>query len=137
MIYVYDASFVSALILPDEKNPKLDKLHKSIDEDDEIFTPQLLWYEIANIFRNLNRRKRYTFEQVTHFFPLLSAIRLKTDFETGEKYSDRLWGLGNFYNLSSYDAAYLELADRKKAILCTLDDNLMKAAKLHGVTTIT
>ncbi|MCL2441761.1 MAG: type II toxin-antitoxin system VapC family toxin [Treponema sp.] len=136
MIYVYDASYVSALIIPDEKNPKIDKLHKAVKEDDDILTPQLLWYEIASVFRNLNRRKRYTFEQITHFFPLLAAIRLKTDFETGEMYSDKLWGLGNFYNLSSYDAAYLELADRKKATLCTLDKNLIEAAKTHGVTII-
>ena len=33
----------------------------------------------------------------------------------------------------SYDTAYLELADRKKAVLCTLDKELQTAAKRHGV----
>jgi len=136
MVYVYDASYVSALIIPDEKNPKIDKLHKSIGEEEEIHTPQLLWYEVTNIFMNLIRRKRYTYEKVTNFFPLLSAVRLKTDFETGVNYSKKLWELCNKYNLSSYDAAYLELADRKKATLCTLDENLINAAKTHGVKLI-
>ena len=136
MIYIYDASYVSALIIPDEKNPKIDKMHKAVSEDDNIFTPQLLWYEVANIFMNLIRRKRYNYEKVTTFFPLLSAVRLKTDFETGVNYSKKIWELCNTYNLSSYDAAYLELADRKKAILCTLDENLINVAKKHGVTII-
>jgi len=136
LIYIYDASYVSALIIPDEKNPKIDKMHKAVSEDDNIFTPQLLWYEVANIFMNLIRRKRYNYEKVTTFFPLLSAVRLKTDFETGVNYSKKIWELCNTYNLSSYDAAYLELADRKKAILCTLDENLINVAKKHGVTII-
>jgi predicted nucleic acid-binding protein len=136
MVYVYDASYVSTLIIPDEKNLRIDKLHKAITEDDEIFTPQLLWYEITNIFMNLNRRKRYNFEQTTHFFPILSALRLEPDFETGVKYSDKILELCNLYNLSAYDAAYLELADRKKAILCTLDENLINAAHKHGVKVI-
>jgi predicted nucleic acid-binding protein len=133
MDYVFDSSFIVALIIPDEKNPKADKIHKALVESDEIYTPQLLWYEVANIFKNLLRRKRYTSEEVTHFFPLLHAVRLTTDFETGIGYAKKIWDLCNVYNLTSYDAAYLELAERKKAVLCTLDRNLKSAAKKHGV----
>ena len=133
MVYVYDASYISALIIPDEKSLKLDKSHRAISETDEIFTTQSLWYEIANIFRNLYRRKRYTFEEISRFFLLLPFVNFKTDFETGANYSKKIWNAGNDYNLSSYDAAYLELADRKNAILCTLDEKLKNAAKKLGV----
>jgi len=70
---------------------------------------------------------------VLQFFPLLAAIRLTTDFEAGTAYSEKLLRLCNDYTLSAYDAAYLELAGRKKAALCTLDENLKKAAKKYGV----
>ena len=138
MSYVYDVSFVGALIIPDEKNLSVEKTHQTIDEkyssqEDVIFTPHLLWYEISNIFNNLLKRKRYSYEKVMQFYPLLAKFRLTTDFETGVKYSQKLLNLCNEYNLSSYDAAYLELADRKKATLCTLDNNLKTAAKKHGV----
>jgi len=136
LIYVFDASFVGALIIPDEANPKVDKIRAKIGEDEEIFVPQLLWYEITNIFKNMLRRKRYTFDEVTGFFPLLSAIRLTCDFETGPYYAEKLLRLCNDYNISSYDAAYLELAGRKKAALCTLDENLINAAKNYGVTVL-
>jgi len=36
-------------------------------------------------------------------------------------------------NLSSYDAAYLELAIRESIPLASLDKNLLKAAKKAGV----
>ena len=136
MVYVFDSSFVGALIIPDEKNPIVGRLRTSIEEDEDIFVPQLLWYEISNIFRSLTLRKRYSFGDVLQFFPLLTAIRLTTDFETGAAYSEKILRLCNDYSLSAYDAAYLELAGRKKAVLCTLDENLRKAAKKYGVVTL-
>ena len=136
MTYVFDASFIGAIIIPDEKNPKVDSIHKHIGEHEEIYTPQLLWYEIANIFNNLIRRKRYSHDEVAQFFPLLTAIRLTTDFETGSIYSKKIFSMCRDFNLSSYDAAYLELAERKNATLCTLDENLRAAAKKYGVAVI-
>jgi predicted nucleic acid-binding protein len=136
MKYVYDASFIAASIIPDEKNPKVDKLRASIGEEEEIYVPQLLWYEITNIFKNLTRRKRYIFDEVLQFFPLLEAVRLTIDSESGAEYSEKLLRLCNDYNISAYDAAYLELAERKKAVLCTLDEGLKAAAGKHGVATL-
>ena len=40
------------------------------------------------------------------------------------------------YKMSSYDAAYLELAERKNAVLCTMDENLRSAAKKYGVAVL-
>jgi len=128
MAYVFDASFIAGLIIPDEKNPVTDRMLAAVGEE-EVFVPQLLWYEMANIFHNLIRRKRYDREEVLRFFPLLSALCLTVDSETGAYYTQTLVRLCGEYNLSSYDAAYLELARRKKATLCTLDDGLRNAAE--------
>jgi len=136
VIYVFDASFIGASIIPDEKDSRVDKIRSDIGEEEEILVPQLLWYEIASVFNNLIRQKRFTGDEVIQFFPHLTAIRLKTDSETGTAYSRKLLSLCNDYNLSPYDAAYLELADRKKAALCTLDKALQTAAKKHGVTVL-
>ena len=136
MNYVFDASFVGALIIPDEKKAEIDSIRASIDEEDDVFTPQLFWYEIASIFQNLIRRKRYSYNSVLQLFPMLTAIRLTIDHETGIEYSQKLLRLCNDYNLSAYDAAYLELADRKNATLCTLDEGLQAAAEKHGVAVL-
>jgi predicted nucleic acid-binding protein len=71
MVYVFDSSFILTLIIPDEKNPEIDKLHRAISEYDEIFIPQLLWYETTNALMNLIRRKRYNYENVDKLFPQL------------------------------------------------------------------
>ena len=134
MAYVFDASFVGALAVPDEKNPRVDKIRSGIDESEKIFAPQLLWYEIANLLNNLIRRKRYSFDEVIQFFAPIAAIRLVCDSETGIHHSQKIFRLCNECNLSSYDAAYLELAERKGAALCTLDEGLQAAAKKRGVT---
>jgi len=133
MLYVFDASFIGALIIPDEYSSSIEKMYAKISNEDEKHVPQLLWYEITSIFSSIIRQNRYTGDEVTQFFPRLSAFRMKTDFETGASYSQKLLRLCNDYNLSSYDATYLELADRKKAALCTLDKALRTAAEKHGI----
>jgi predicted nucleic acid-binding protein len=136
MTYVFDSSYIAAVIIPDEKNREVDKIQKLITLADEKYTSQLFWYEMTNVFKNLIRRKRYSLKEITNLFPLVQNLRLTTDFETGINYSKKIFGLCNDYNLTSYDAVYLELADRKKAILCTLDEDLKIAAKKLGVAVI-
>ena len=136
MIYVLDASFVGAVIIPDEKNPHAEKMYLQIKNDDEKYVPCLFSYEMANIFMNLIRRKRYNYEEVVNLLPSLAVINLVVDSESGPEYTRKLLYLSNDYNISSYDAAYLELAGRKKAILCTLDESLRAAARKYGVATL-
>ena len=140
MAYVFDSSFVSALVIPDEKNSQVDRMYGNIENDDEIYAPHLIWYEITNVFINLIRSRRFTTGDIMTFYPRLAAMRIKCDNEPateakgqGIEYSKKLLRLCSDYNLSSYDAAYLELAERKKAILCTLDKNLRLAAKKYRV----
>ena len=132
MAYVFDASFVGALIIPDEKNLRAEKIYSVVGKS-EIFAPQLLWYEVASIFNNLLRHRRHSYHEVQRLIPPLAAIPFKIDFETGAAYSQKLLKLCNEYGLGTYDAAYLELAERKKAVLCTLDRGLYNAARKRGV----
>ena len=136
MIYVFDASFLNALIIPDEKDPEVDRMFAQVKDEDERLAPHLIWYETANIYYNLIRRKRHTFDDVLQFFSRLAAFDLTTDYETGAAYTETLLRLCHDYNISSYDAAYLELARRRKAVLCTMDEGLAAAAGRCGVTTL-
>jgi predicted nucleic acid-binding protein len=49
------------------------------------------------------------------------------------KADDEIFQLGLEHQLSSYDAAYLELAQRRKLPLATEDNNLVLAAKAKAV----
>ena len=133
MNYVFDASFLNALIITDEKNPQVDRMYAKVENEDERYAPHLIWYETASIFSKLIRHKRYTYDEVLQLFPKLAAFNFITDSESGVEYTEKLLRLCNDYNISAYDAAYLELAGRKKAVLCTLDEGLKAAAGKHGV----
>jgi predicted nucleic acid-binding protein len=136
MDYVYDTSFVIASIVPDEGDLWLKKLHAGLEPSTKKYTPQVIWYEITNVFMNMIRSKRFVYEEFSHFFTILKAFGLTTDYESGISYSQKLLRLCNQYNITSYDAAYLELAERKNAVLCTFDEDLINAAKKHGVSVI-
>ena len=136
MVYVFDASFLNALIIPDKHNIQVKRMYDKIENEDERYAPQLIWYETASIFHKLIRHKRYSYNEVLQFFPRVVAFNLTIDSESGAEYTEKLLHLSNDYNISAYDAAYLELAGRKKAVLCTLDEGLKAAARKYGVTTL-
>ncbi|MDR3200950.1 MAG: type II toxin-antitoxin system VapC family toxin [Spirochaetales bacterium] len=133
MVYVFDSSFAAALVIPDEKNRKTDEFFLSLDETDGIYVPQLWWYEMGNILKNLVRRRRFTYQNALGLVPGLSALNLITDTASGSGYTEKLLRLAHDYDLSAYDAAYLELAGRLKAVLCTQDAGLKAAAGKFGV----
>ncbi len=65
----------------------------------------------------------------------LSRLRqLPILIDTGEDFGDIL-ALAQRCELTTYDAAYLSLAQRKRADLCTLDRALLRAAHDLGITT--
>jgi predicted nucleic acid-binding protein len=134
MNYVYDASFVGALIIPDEYDPHIFELNRRVAKGETIFVPQLFWYEMGNIFRNLILRKRYSYKDTLQLVSTLAKTSLAGDSAGGDvHYAETLLRIAHDYNLTAYDAAYLELAGRKKALLGTLDDNLRAVADDYGV----
>ena len=58
---------------------------------------------------------------------------IKTDTETFTRAFDEIHTLASELSLTSYDAAYLELAQRKTFALATKDKALRKAAETLGV----
>jgi predicted nucleic acid-binding protein len=133
MDYVMDASYAGSLIIPDEFKQSNADFMRKLDDTETVWIPELFWYEIGNLFKNLILRGRYKFEEITLFYPKLKAYRFTIDAENGPDYSERVLRVAKTYKLSAYDAAYLELAGRRKAPLCTLDGDLRRAAPDYGV----
>ena len=81
-------------------------------------------------------RKRIILGDVHKLLELLPQSKFNTDLSFGSEYANSITVLASRYGLSSYDAAYLELAIRKEAALGTLDNNLLRACVKAGVQTI-
>jgi predicted nucleic acid-binding protein len=97
---------------------------------DEAFAPGLWWFEVRNILVVNEGRKRLTEADSAIFLRQLARLPITLD-RTPEK--SKVLHLARTHRLSVYDAAYLELAQRHRVELATLDADLMEAARAEAV----
>ncbi len=70
------------------------------------------------------------------FIAELQALNIRADEESALRIYGDVHRLAVAHRLTSYDAAYLELALRRSLPLATLDDDLIRASQLAGVAVI-
>jgi predicted nucleic acid-binding protein len=97
--------------------------------DDEAFVPNLWHLEAANVLLGAEQRGDTTLGEIERFIAHLENLPLRLDPHTARQSFTRTLSLARAFKLSSYDAAYLELAIRENLPLATLDKDLIKAAK--------
>lgn len=97
--------------------------------NNRAMVPSLWHSEAVNVLLSAERRKDIAIAEVEKFISQLEKLPIRVDPLTANRAFSRTLVLANAYKLSSYDAAYLELAVREDLPLATLDSNLVKAAK--------
>ena len=101
--------------------------------DLQAHVPSLWPLEVANALRVGERRRRITSAETARFIAILGAFPIAVDDQTvAHAWADTMH-LARAHNLSSYDAAYLELAIRLGLPLAALDGKLKTAAGATGV----
>lgn len=133
MNWVLDSSMALAWALPDETSKQADRFLSGVSEKNLLWVPALWWYEIANALVMAQRRKRLSEADRMRLMELYRILPIQTDTTLDADTILRLHPLAMQYNLSAYDAAYLELAQRKGFGLATLDKRLRLAAQQTGV----
>jgi len=132
VLWVMDCSIAAALGLPDESSSVADAFLLRMSNDD-VWVPSLWWHEIGNVLASAKRRERISDNDASGLMQLYGDLPIRTDTASGSDLLQRVHRLSIIYKLSAYDAAYLELAERKQAGLATLDVKLLQAAKDCGV----
>lgn len=99
----------------------------------EALVPHLWHLEATNVLIGAEKRGDLKTGEVERFITQLEALPIQIDPLTSHQAFSRTLSLSRAYNLSSYDAAYLELAIREGLPLATLDGNLRKAAQRADV----
>jgi predicted nucleic acid-binding protein len=131
---VLDASFAGAWIIPDESSAEAAKLLRQILEGKtEMAVPALWNYEICNLIRSALRRKRMNEPDASEALDLMYHIPRQTFDHHDSLFRKRLMTLAVRFDLSAYDAAYLELADRLQCPLHTNDKHLRTSANALGL----
>ena len=89
---------------------------------------------MANALKVLVRRRKLSEDERQTGLGWLRALPLRIDHEMASLAFSRLSELAAAHQLSVYDAAYLELAQRRRLALGCKDGPLRKAAKQAGVS---
>lgn len=129
---VVDASVALAWCFPDEASNYADGVLVAL-EGHAILVPAVWGLEIANAVLTGERRKRLRQPEIRRFTTLLDSLSLVQDVQSVSEHVSNVLPLAREYNLSAYDAAYLELSIRHGTPLATLDGKLQKAAKKAGI----
>jgi predicted nucleic acid-binding protein len=133
--FVIDASLALAWCFQDEATPATKALLIRMDNEAAL-VPSLWYVEIINVLAIAERKNRINQTKILEFISLIGGFDLEIDRETADHAFTHILSLCRTYQLSSYDAVYLDLALRRHLPLATLDDPLKKAAKSIGVNII-
>ncbi|MDR7927420.1 type II toxin-antitoxin system VapC family toxin [Acidithiobacillus thiooxidans] len=136
MSFVLDASVAMLWLVPETNPAGVDYARAVLRrlKESQALVPPLWSLEVANVIAKLESKGIVTEVNSRYFIAILERLNIVTDQAmVTHALSDTL-NLARRFKLSSYDAAYLELALRKGLPLATLDADLAKAAKIAGLS---
>ncbi len=132
MSLVLDSSVTLAWVYSSETTEAIRYVFDLLS-DNGAWVPMHWRLEVANVLEMSARRGRCDAAFRNDTLADLALLPVYLDPETDR----HAWGatarLAELYRLTSYDAAYLELARRRGLPLATLDSDLRVAAKKAGV----
>lgn len=134
-VFVLDCSIAAAWLFEDKASPKSDKLLEQLREGGAI-VPNLWHLEVGNVLIQAEKRGRITAAQIAVRLELLGNLPISTDTETSPRAFREILILGRLQALTTYDAAYLELAIRRGVPLATQNKALVQAATAKQVETL-
>lgn len=129
---VLDCSAAMAWCFADQADPMSDKLLDSLDKT-RILVPSIWPLEVANVLLVAERHQRLNLADSTQFLDLVSTLPILVEDVGYSRATGAVLSVARETGLSSYDAAYLELAMRAGATLASRDRGLRRAAHRAGV----
>lgn len=130
---VLDASAAVAWASPDEFPPQV--LTEAIESGPTV-APALWIYEVHNVLQILRRRHRWNEQDWLAANSALAAVSIELEPPLRARIENEVTLTAEKYGLTIYDAAYLELAQRRRLPLATLDKALREAARRAKVKVI-
>ena len=126
---VIDASVIVSWFLLDESNGKYEFILNNIDKI-KIHVPSIFQYEFINILLNAQKSKRIEHSTAVKVLEIVSKYPIVIESSTNDIGENiKVFEMAQGYDLTAYDAAYLELAIRLNVPLITYDKFLSNIAK--------
>jgi predicted nucleic acid-binding protein len=132
---VIDSSMTLAWYFEDEKTAASIAVLNRVAEEGAV-VPALWHLEVLNGLQVAVRRGRITAAYRDASLDDLRALAIAVDPQTNRQAWAATLRLCERFGLTAYDAAYLELALRRRLPLATLDGELMHAAQAENVSLV-
>ena len=129
---VIDNSIFVAQCMGDEDNTVATDVMRRVTEEGGV-VPHIWWYEFRNALLTNERRGRISAQKTSD--TLADSLVLNIEIDNNHDES-QLLDFARRFELTVYDAAYLEVAFRRSLPLVTLDRRLRKAADAIGIMTV-
>ena len=127
-----DASLALQWFLEDEADRGYSLAVLERLSEDRSVVPLLWFYEVGNGLTMACRRKRISYEQAAGYLARVRRLPVFAD-DVDAALIPTLPDVARNYDLTNYDAAYLEFAIRRNLPLATTDQALRRAAGKAGV----
>jgi predicted nucleic acid-binding protein len=131
--FVADASVAISWVHPAQATKQTAAMLDAIADGATLEVPALWPVEVANALLVLVRRRKLAEDERQSGLGWLRGLRVRIDHEMSALAFSRLSELAAAHQLSVYDAAYLELAARRKLVLACKDGPMRTAARHAGV----
>jgi predicted nucleic acid-binding protein len=133
--FVLDNSVALTWCFEDERTPATTALLEGVAESGAL-APGLWPLEAMNGLLVAERRGRLDTSRRHRMVSFLRALPISLDDETANQAWTATMRLAERFALSAYDAAYLELAQRHRLPIASLDRDLRAAATALGLTVL-
>jgi predicted nucleic acid-binding protein len=131
--FVIDASVVLTWCFPDENAPLARKVALMFEQGDSALAPSFWPHEVLNALLVGEKRKRISTAQINGFLVDLRTLPVELQHFPAADVFEHIQQLSRQHDLTSYDAAYLHLAEAHGLRLATLDVDLIAASRRCGV----
>ena len=135
MPFVLDSSAALAWVLPDERSAAIDPIADRLQNDTAV-VPAVWPFEILNALLMATRRARISSEDLQGLLANLAVLPIEIEQIEMATMLDAVSRIAALHGITSYDAAYVELAQRRNVAIATLDNKLRGVCAAEGVSVI-
>lgn len=130
-MFVIDASLTLALCFEDDTGPLTETILSRLERETAI-APAIWPLEVANGLRSAERRGRIDDAELPGLAQLLLGLPIRVEDTPLDPALGDVLQLARSLGISSYDAAYVQLALSRRLPLATADEQLARATVAAG-----
>ena len=135
MPFVLDSSVALAWVLPDEQGEAVDAIAQRLEHDFAV-VPAVWPLEVLNALLTAGRRARIGEDKMQQALSHLAELPIEVEQIEMTQMLDAISSIARRHTITSYDAAYVELAKRRGMSLATLDQKLKDVCLAERISVI-